>query len=317
MLHGSPFQLYLQNNTFWKPDSCQDCRCRSSVVTCEPTVCKPPQCDFQKGEVLQIASNKCCPECASRAEGFCLHEGQIHSHGTQWASSGCVQCSCAHGKVTCSPRTCPALTCGQGELQDTAQGSCCPKCVGRGEPCSFDGRVFQDGEGWSLGRCSRCVCRDGATQCSTASCQPLLCSQDEVMVLPPGKCCPECVPQPCSVSGRTFQHGEQWKKNACTACACQRGEVRCLRETCGSVTCEKGENKVQRPGKCCEECVSSKGSCLDGGTIRHHGEMWNSTRCDFCVCQEGQVTCQGAECAKVECAKVRKAFFYQDGCVKS
>lgn len=35
------------------------------------------------------------------------------------------------------------------------------------------------------------------------------------------------------------QHGEQWEKNACTACACQRGEVRCVRETCGSVTCEK------------------------------------------------------------------------------
>ncbi|KAF4802764.1 hypothetical protein TURU_022239 [Turdus rufiventris] len=132
-----------QNNTLWKPDSCQDCRCQNSVVTCEPTACRAPQCDFQKGEVLQIASNKCCPECASRAEGFCQHEGQIHS----------------------------------------------------------------------------------------------------------------------------------------------------------------GERKVQRPGKCCEECVSSKGSCLDGSTVRYHGEMWNSTHCDFCVCQEGQVTCQAAECAKVECAK--------------
>ncbi|XP_053831515.1 extracellular matrix organizing protein FRAS1 [Vidua macroura] len=308
--HGFLFE----NNTFWKPDSCQDCRCRSGVVTCEPTACKAPQCDFQKGEVLQIASNKCCPECASRAEGFCQHEGQIHSHGTQWASSGCVRCSCAHGKVTCSPRTCPALTCGQGELQDTAQGSCCPRCVGRGEPCSFDGHTFQDGEGWSLGRCSRCVCRDGATQCSTASCQPLLCSQEEVMVLPPGKCCPECVPKPCSVSGRTFQHGEQWQKNACTTCACQRGEVRCLRETCGSVTCEEGQSKVQRPGKCCEECVSSKGSCLDGGTVRYHGEMWNSTRCDFCMCQEGQVTCQGAECAKVECAKGEELIHLEGKC---
>lgn len=53
-------------------------------------------------------------------------------HGTQWASLGCVWCSCAHQKVTCSPRTCPTLTCGRGELQDTAQGSCCPKCVGPG-----------------------------------------------------------------------------------------------------------------------------------------------------------------------------------------
>ncbi|XP_062470145.1 extracellular matrix organizing protein FRAS1 [Pezoporus occidentalis] len=292
-----------ENNTIWKPDSCQECRCHSNIVTCEPTLCKHPQCDFQKGEVLQIASKKCCPECASRAEGFCQHEGQIHSHGTEWASSGCVRCSCAHGKVSCTPPPCPALMCGPGELQYTPQGSCCPRCVGRGEPCSFDGHLFQDGEDWHLGRCSKCICRDGVTRCFTASCQALLCSKDEVMVTPPGKCCPECLPKPCSVSGRVYQHGEQWEKNACTACACHRGEVRCLSKTCDSVTCEKGEDKVQHPGKCCEECVPSRGNCLYEDTPRYHGEVWNSTHCDFCMCDEGQVTCQVAECAKVECAK--------------
>ncbi|XP_057287145.1 extracellular matrix organizing protein FRAS1 [Pezoporus wallicus] len=292
-----------ENNTIWKPDSCQECRCHSNIVTCEPTLCKHPQCDFQKGEVLQIASKKCCPECASRAEGFCQHEGQIHSHGTEWASSGCVRCSCAHGKVNCTPPPCPALMCGPGELQYTPQGSCCPRCVGRGEPCSFDGHLFQDGEDWHLGRCSKCICRDGVTRCFTASCQALLCSKDEVTVTPPGKCCPECLPKPCSVSGRVYQHGEQWEKSACTACACHRGEVRCLSKTCDSVTCEKGEDKVQHPGKCCEECVPSRGNCLYEDTPRYHGEMWNSTHCDFCVCDAGQVTCQVAECAKVECAK--------------
>uniref|UniRef100_A0A8C4U634 VWFC domain-containing protein n=1 Tax=Falco tinnunculus TaxID=100819 RepID=A0A8C4U634_FALTI len=303
--------LLYENNTIWKPDSCQDCRCHSNIVTCEPTVCKHPQCDFPKGEVLQIVSKKCCPECASRAEGFCQHEGQIHSHGTQWASSGCGWCSCAHGRVNCAPRACPALACGRGELQYTAQGSCCPKCVGHGKPCLFDGHFFQDGEDWRLGRCSKCVCRDGVTQCFTASCQPLLCSQDEVMVMSPGKCCPECVPKPCSVSGRVYQHGEQWKKNACTACACHRGEVRCLRETCDAITCEK---KVQRPGKCCEECVSSKRNCLYDGTIRYHSEMWNSTQCDFCMCDEGHVTCQEAECAKVECAKSEELIHLDGKC---
>lgn len=124
--------LVFENNTIWKPDSCQECRCRSNVITCEPIVCRHPQCDFQKGEVLQIAPNKCCPDCASRAEGFCQHEGQIHSHGTQWASSGCVLCSCAHGKVNCTHTGCPALACGRGELQYTAQGACCPTCVGLG-----------------------------------------------------------------------------------------------------------------------------------------------------------------------------------------
>ncbi|XP_064005810.1 extracellular matrix organizing protein FRAS1 [Pogoniulus pusillus] len=292
-----------ENDTIWKPDSCQSCHCHSSIVTCEPTACKHPQCDFQKGEVLQIAPNKCCPHCASQAEELCQHEGQVHSHGTQWVPSGCAWCSCAHGKVSCTPTTCPDLTCGPGELQYTKEGSCCPKCVGPGKPCSFDGHLFRDGEDWHLGPCSKCICRDGETQCFTASCQPLLCNQDEVMVMPPGKCCPECVPKPCSVSGRLHQHGEQWKKNSCSVCACHRGEVRCLRETCEPLTCEKGQNKVHRPGKCCEECVSSRRSCFYGGTVRYHGELWNSSHCHFCLCDEGQVTCQKAECAKVECAK--------------
>ncbi|POI26490.1 hypothetical protein CIB84_009760, partial [Bambusicola thoracicus] len=151
------------------------------------------------------------------------------------------------------------------------------------EPCYFDGRLFRDGEDWRLGRCSKCVCRDGVTQCFTASCEAVLCKQDEVLVMSPGKCCPECVPKSCSVSGKVYQ----------------------------------GKNKVQRSGKCCEECVSSKEKCLYDGTIRYHGEMWNITRCDFCTCDEGQVTCHKAECAKVECAKVRKVFFFENVPIKS
>ncbi|XP_064918597.1 extracellular matrix organizing protein FRAS1 isoform X3 [Columba livia] len=293
----------LQNNTRWKPDSCQDCQCRSSIVTCEPTACTAPRCDFQQGEVLRIAPNKCCPECASRAEGSCQHDGQTHSHGSQWSGAGCVLCSCAHGTVRCSPTPCPDVACATGELPYTAPGSCCPRCLRRGQPCSFDGQLFRDSEDWRLGRCAKCVCMAGAARCFTASCQPLLCSQDEVTVVSPGKCCPECVPKPCSVAGTVYQHGEQWKRDACTTCACHRGEVRCVRETCAAVTCDKGQSKARRPGRCCQECVSAAESCLYNGTASYHGQMWNSTRCDFCMCHQGQVTCQPAECAKVECAE--------------
>jgi hypothetical protein len=45
------------------------------------------------------------------------------------------------------------------------------------EPCSFEGRVFQDGEEWQLSQCAKCVCRNGATQCFTVQCQPLFCNQ--------------------------------------------------------------------------------------------------------------------------------------------
>ncbi|KAG6932007.1 Fraser extracellular matrix complex subunit 1 [Chelydra serpentina] len=68
-----------ENNTIWKPDSCQECRCHRDILICEPAVCKNPRCDFQKGEVLRIAPNTCCPECASGTEGVCQHEGQTHA----------------------------------------------------------------------------------------------------------------------------------------------------------------------------------------------------------------------------------------------
>ncbi|XP_025062352.1 extracellular matrix protein FRAS1 isoform X12 [Alligator sinensis] len=291
-----------ENNTIWKPDSCQDCSCHSNIVTCEPAVCRHPWCDFQKGEVLQIPPNKCCPECVLGTKGFCQHEGQTHGHGTEWASSQCTMCFCANGTVHCSPKLCLVPSCGSGELEYVAPGDCCPKCVGIGESCSFDGQMFRDGEEWQLSPCSKCFCRNGATQCFTAECRPVACSRDEVMIVTPGKCCPECVPKPCSVSGEAYKHGQQWKKNPCTTCICHRGEARCVRQACASLTCEKDQNKVQRPGKCCEECVSSKGICLSEGIIRYHNEMWNGTRCEFCMCDGGQVTCQNAECAKVECA---------------
>lgn len=44
------------------------------------------------------------------------------------------------------------------------------------EPCSYGGRVFQDGDDWPLSRCAKCVCRNGTTQCFAAQCQPLFCN---------------------------------------------------------------------------------------------------------------------------------------------
>lgn len=76
--------------------------------------------------------------------------------------------------------------------------------------------------------------------------------------------------------------------------------------------CCQGEMKVRRPGQCCEECVSTKGSCLYEGTTRYHGDMWNGTGCEFCACQRGQVLCQRVECAMLECPGVGEppCFFY-------
>lgn len=137
------------------------------------------------------------------------------------------------------------------------------------------------------------------------------------------------------------QHGEQWKKDSCTTCRCERGEPRCLKQTCAPLTCEKvmlrnsrrglllqssllrrqerlvcslnaispgsqGEIRVQHPGKCCEECLSPNGSCVHQGTVRSHGAIWNSSHCEFCMCERRQVACWSGECAKVECGPVRQ-----------
>jgi len=66
----------------------------------------------------------------------------------------------------------------------------------------------------------------------------------------------------------------------------------------------QGQTKVKRTGQCCDECAAAKGSCLYEGAVRYHGDMWNGTGCEFCNCNRGQVLCQRAECARVECPQV-------------
>uniref|UniRef100_A0A8C5KIY7 Fraser extracellular matrix complex subunit 1 n=1 Tax=Jaculus jaculus TaxID=51337 RepID=A0A8C5KIY7_JACJA len=292
----------LQDATIWKPDSCQNCRCHGDIVICKPVVCRNPQCAFEKGEVLQITANQCCPECVPRTPGSCRHEEKIHEHGTEWTSLPCSVCSCAHGEVTCSHHPCPPLSCGPQELEFLAEGSCCPICVGPGKPCSYDGQVFQDGEEWRLSHCAKCVCRNGLTQCFAAQCQPLFCNQDEIVVRVPGKCCPQCSARSCSAAGQIYEHGEQWTEDACTMCTCDQGEVKCHKQTCPPLRCEKGQNRALRHGQCCEECVSPAGSCLSNGTVRYQEEMWKSSACEFCMCDHGRVNCHTGECAKVACA---------------
>nr|XP_023408991.1 extracellular matrix protein FRAS1 [Loxodonta africana] len=293
----------LEDATIWKPDSCQNCRCQGDIVICKPAVCRNPQCAFEKGEVLQIAANRCCPECVLRTHGSCHHEGRIHAHGTEWVSSPCSVCSCTHGEVRCTPQPCPPLSCGHQELEFIPEGSCCPVCVGPGKPCSYEGRVFQDGEDWRLSRCARCVCSNGVAQCFTAQCPPLFCNQDETIVRVPGKCCPRCSARSCSATGQVYEHGEQWSENACTTCICDRGEVRCHRQACPPLRCEKGQSRARRHGECCEACVSPAGSCSYDGIVRYQDEMWKGSACEFCMCDRGQVTCQTGECAKEECAQ--------------
>uniref|UniRef100_G1TEM3 Fraser extracellular matrix complex subunit 1 n=1 Tax=Oryctolagus cuniculus TaxID=9986 RepID=G1TEM3_RABIT len=304
----------LADATVWKPDSCQNCRCHGDIVICKPAICRNPRCAFEKGEVLRIPANQCCPECELRSPGSCHHEDKVHEHGTQWASSPCSVCSCTHGEVRCTPQPCPPLSCRHRKLELTPDGSCCPVCVGPGKPCSYEGRVFQDGEDWHLSRCAKCVCRNGIAQCFTAQCQPLFCNQGETVVRAPGECCPQCSARSCPVAGRVYKHGEQWSENACTTCVCDQGEVRCHKQACPPLRCDKGQSRARRHGQCCEECVSAAGSCSYNGIVRYQDEMWKGSTCEFCMCDRGQVTCRDGECAKVECAQGEELIHLEGKC---
>uniref|UniRef100_A0A672MQB1 Extracellular matrix protein FRAS1-like n=1 Tax=Sinocyclocheilus grahami TaxID=75366 RepID=A0A672MQB1_SINGR len=275
------------NNTSWKPDTCQDCICYNDIVICKPTRCQNPQCDFQRGQRLRIPPNKCCPECFAQLPGVCQHEGMVYGHDSQWSNSKCSVCTCSHGKVTCGPRACPSLSCGKDQSPFIPDGDCCPVCAHNGASCSWEGRQYRDGVEWTTSPCAKCRCRNGHTECLVAECQPVTCKA-------------------VSNSPELCLHGKQWQRGSCTTCVCDRAHSRCQMEKCPPLHCDKGQMKIKRPGQCCEDCVSSKGSCLYEGIVHYHGDMWNGTGCEFCMCERGQVLCQRVECARMECPQGEK-----------
>uniref|UniRef100_A0A3Q2PFS0 Fraser extracellular matrix complex subunit 1 n=1 Tax=Fundulus heteroclitus TaxID=8078 RepID=A0A3Q2PFS0_FUNHE len=294
-------------NTSWRPQSCQECTCYSDVSICRPIHCPNPQCNVQRGEFLRIPANKCCPECVASSQDSCQYEGVTYGHGSQWSPSPCSVCFCSRGNVSCHTRPCPDLTCPGDQNPFIPTGECCPKCGGNGESCSWQGVVYRDGEEWEPGMCSRCVCSSGKARCSVVECQQVACRPHENLVIQPGRCCPQCMSNPCLSAGTQYQHGEQWQKDACTTCVCHRGQSKCRTNTCQPVVCDKGLTKVRRVGRCCEECAPAKGSCLFQDAVRYHGDMWNGTGCEFCTCNRGQVLCRRAECGRVDCPEVKLA----------
>uniref|UniRef100_A0A3B3I1Q4 VWFC domain-containing protein n=1 Tax=Oryzias latipes TaxID=8090 RepID=A0A3B3I1Q4_ORYLA len=271
------------------PQPCQECTCYSDLTVCRQIHCSNPHCDFQKGQQLRILPNQCCPECVSLSQDSCQYEGKTYGHDSQWSPSPCSVCVCSKGRVSCTLLPCPHVTCPRNQ----SLTECCPKC-GR-KSCSWEGSTYWEGEEWTPNPCSRCVCREGKARCSVVECQPVVCRP-----VSPGRCCPQCR----ASMSLCLQHGEQWQKDDCTTCVCERGKSKCHTNTCPHTKCDKGEAKVRRDGRCCEECVPATGSCLYQDAVRYHGDMWNVTGCQFCTCNQGQVVCRTAECGRVECPQV-------------
>ncbi|XP_061880359.1 extracellular matrix organizing protein FRAS1-like [Entelurus aequoreus] len=284
------------NASSWQPQPCEECRCHDKVVVCLGVSCAHPQC--QEGERLRINAGQCCPGCVPSSEDSCDHQGVTYADGSQWSPTPCLLCECSSGVASCAPPQCPPLACPDFF---TPAGECCPQCGLAGESCSWQDSVYQDGEEWRPGPCSRCVCHDGDAHCSVAECPPATCKPNENLVIPPGRCCPVCVSNTCLAAGKEYQNGEQWQKDACTTCVCDHGQSKCHTHTCRAVTCEKGQSKMRRAEQCCEECAATRGRCRHQGLLRYHGDTWNAAGCEFCSCSRGQVLCRKAECGRVDC----------------
>ncbi|KAJ8404524.1 hypothetical protein AAFF_G00337910 [Aldrovandia affinis] len=222
-------------------------------------------------------------------------------HGSLWSGSKCSVCTCTQGKVSCESRPCTPLSCGRDKRSVTDYGECCPKCVHNGASCSVEGQEHRDGEEWQPTSCTKCVCSAGEAQCFAVQCQSLMCQPRENLAIRQGTCCPRCVPGSCQAAGREYKHGQKWQGQNCTTCVCDQGQAYCHTETCPKHTCGKGHKKMLGVGRCCEQCVSSRRSCLHDSVAHYHGETW-SAGCQFCVCEWGQVLCRQVECGRVECA---------------
>ncbi|XP_037692124.1 kielin/chordin-like protein isoform X1 [Choloepus didactylus] len=142
----------------------------------------------------------------------------------------------------------------------------------------------------------------------------------------------ECHPAPpqCWGLGGPWPEGSRWEPDACMACVCQGGAMRCSPKpglphchgcshngqaygngetfspdacttchclegtmTCTPKPCPKGP--CPEPGACCPHC--------EPGCTRGHraGETWHPEPCVTCTCQAGTVRCQGPSCPELNC----------------
>ena len=58
------------------------------------------------------------------------------------------------------------------------------------------------------------------------------------------------------------------------------------------------------PGECCPTCFPEFGTCIEGDNTYYDGQIWNVSKCEYCSCSDGKITCSKAQCALTECPPV-------------
>ncbi|MBN3291265.1 KCP protein, partial [Polypterus senegalus] len=287
----------------WEPDedACSICTCSNGEVICQVSQCPPLSCQHPS------KSNKgdCCASCDS-----CMYNQRIYNNGQDFIDpdSPCQNCRCQDGTVQCIPNNCPRLHCSNPDIKS---GQCCPRCP----DCTFENRVFVDGEKFPnpLNPCQECICVNGHVNCENRDCPGAVCTYPM-----PGTCCRNncnAPPAECFYSGLPYKHMERFYDpvDKCRSCICNNGTITCQRKPCAPVLCTHPivqdccrtcdvtcpavncRHPVKPPGECCPQCT---GICHYLGNIYESGATFDSSSdsCSVCTCMNEVVTCQKKPC---------------------
>ncbi|XP_052437941.1 kielin/chordin-like protein isoform X5 [Carassius gibelio] len=288
---------YTNGQTFKDPeDPCVTCTCQNGFVHCEMKQC-PQQCAHP------VSMRDCCPVCDG-----CLFEGQRYRDSQTFyaPSDPCRGCVCQSSSVTCSPITCPQVSC-QNPI--TLPGQCCPQCRG----CFQRGQEYLEGDSLTLPNepCIKCTCVDGEVNCVGPDCPKLTCMHQ---VTDPGSCCPRC--RGCIYDGVEHLEGSTWfaSRSPCMSCMCVNGVTTCSEVHCLS-TCL---NQISVPGECCPVCAD----CVYEGRVYGPGESFHPSDdpCQICTCEvmpdgKQHLRCYRKQCPSlVDCPKHNILYSGSDSC---
>ncbi|XP_047453521.1 kielin/chordin-like protein [Mugil cephalus] len=274
-----------EDGSRWQPDGpCSSCTCVNGETSCTQTRCPSNNCQHPTK-----TTDSCCASCES-----CTYNHRIYSNGQRFTTpeQPCHVCTCLRGTVTCERQPCPTLNCSNSF---TPAGECCPKCP----DCSFENRVFVDGEAFPnpVSVCEECTCDSGRVDCHQAQCPHARCNAPV-----PGTCCQNNC-NGCSYAGKEYPNGQEFPHptDRCRTCSCLNGNVQCLKKRCPPLPCS---NPNLLPGDCCPQCPAPPSDCVYEQRVYRHTERFYqpNDNCRLCICSNGTVQCQRKPCPFASCS---------------
>uniref|UniRef100_A0A4W5K2T8 Kielin cysteine rich BMP regulator n=1 Tax=Hucho hucho TaxID=62062 RepID=A0A4W5K2T8_9TELE len=276
--------LKYEEGSQWQAEGCSTCTCLNGEVVCTHTHCPPTACTHPTK-----TTGLCCAECER-----CTFDQRIYSNRQTFThpDQPCHTCTCLEGTVQCVRRACPPLNCSNTH---TPHGECCPKCP----DCSFENRVFVDGEVFPspVSVCEECLCVSGRVDCHASECPRPHCTTPL-----PGTCCQNNC-NGCSYAGKEYPNGQEFPHptDNCRTCHCINGNVQCLMRRCPPLGCS---NPILLPEECCPQCPVPPADCVfEGRPYRHTERFYDPTDpCRSCLCTNGTSRCQRKPCPLAHCS---------------